>query len=81
MIEAVLGVQATFDGLRVRRDLPEGWDGFEITRHYRGSEYRINVHRASAGEQPGIIVDGKAHDGDVLPISEAGSTVQVEVKV
>jgi cellobiose phosphorylase len=74
-------VQATLDGLRVSRELPEGWDGFELMRRYRGAEYHISVRRAAGGERAGLTVDGKPHGGDVLPILPAGSTARVEVRV
>ncbi|NSW77904.1 MAG: glycosyl transferase family 36 [Chthonomonadetes bacterium] len=81
LVEGVLGVEATLQGLRVKAELPEGWDSFQLQRRFRGAVYQITVRRAKAGESPGCLVDGQAWEGDVLPIFEAGTTHQVEIRL
>ena len=39
----ILGVRPELDGLRIDPCLPEGWEGFQVTRRFRGMELTINV--------------------------------------
>ena len=39
----ILGVQPDFDGLKIDPSIPSEWDGFNITRQYRGNTYNITV--------------------------------------
>jgi len=78
LIEAVLGVSATPDGLRVDAALPEGWDEYTVRRIYRGATYIIHVRR---GEPRGWAVDGQPWAGPILPVAPAGAAVSVEITV
>jgi cellobiose phosphorylase len=81
MVDGVLGIEATLDGLRVAGDLPADWPGCTVTRLYRGARYQITLRRAAAGETPGRTVDGAPWDGEVLPIAPAGSAARVEIRL
>lgn len=39
----ILGVRAELSGLRIDPCLPEGWDGYQVTRQFRGMDLTINV--------------------------------------
>jgi len=39
----ILGVRAELSGPRVDPCLPEGWNGFQVTRRFRGMNLTINV--------------------------------------
>jgi cellobiose phosphorylase len=69
----ILGIRPEHDGLRVDPCLPSGWDGFEAIRRFRGAVYRIAVARGDGG----LVVDGRAIDGNVVPVAPAGATVEV----
>jgi cellobiose phosphorylase len=69
----ILGIRPEHDGLRVDPCLPSGWDGFRMVRRFRGAEYRIAVGRGDGG----LVVDGRAIDGNVVPLAPAGATVEV----
>ncbi len=81
LVEGVLGVEATLDGLRVRAALPEGWDGYRIKRQYRGATYDIRVRRAAPGESIGCMIDGQPWRGETLPILAAKTEHIVEISV
>lgn len=81
LVEGVLGVEATLGGLKVRGDLPEGWDGFRIVRQFRGAAYEITVRRSANGEAPGVQVDGAPWSQEVLPDPEGRATVRVVITV
>ena len=48
----MLGVRPEFDRLTVDPCIPAEWDGFEVTRRWRGAEYKIRV------ENPGHVEKG-----------------------
>ena len=76
----ILGVQPDYDGLRVSPAIPAAWDGFEVTRNFRGATYVISVKNPKH-LQTGVKrlrVDGKVIEGDVIPVAAAGKTVRVE---
>jgi cellobiose phosphorylase len=73
LIEGVLGVEATKDGLRVQAALLAGWDGYRIKRRFRRVTYDIQVQRAFAGEAIGCTIDGQAWQAETLPILEPGT--------
>lgn len=39
----ILGIRPAFDGLEIDPCIPHDWDGFTVTRRYRGAQYRITV--------------------------------------
>jgi N,N'-diacetylchitobiose phosphorylase len=49
----ILGVRLTFGGLIVDPCIPHDWDGFQVTRRWRGATYRITV-RNPGGVQKGV---------------------------
>lgn len=77
----ILGIQPTYDGLKVNPCIPAAWDGFKVTRRYRGAVYAITVtnpdHRSRGIRS--VQVDGQPLPGDVLPVFGDGKTHPVEV--
>lgn len=76
----ILGVRAGYAGLEVDPCIPKAWDGFSMKRRFRGAEYEIvvtNPEHVSKGVQK-LVVDGKAIDGNVVPVFDGG-THRVEV--
>jgi cellobiose phosphorylase len=74
----ILGIRAEYAGLRVDPCIPAGWSGFTATRLFRGATYRISVRRAA---QPSLVVDGRAVEGNLVPLAPAGASVVVDVNV
>jgi cellobiose phosphorylase len=76
----ILGIRPTFDGLQLAPAVPSDWRGFEATRLFRGVTYRISVERVGSGNAVALSVDGRAIEGDVVPLPPEGqSTVAVKV--
>jgi len=75
----ICGVRTGFKGLTVDPCIPAAWDGFELTRVWRGTTYRITVKNpdhVSRGVKS-ITVDGKALDAAaveacLVPFFESG---------
>ena len=76
----ILGIRPTFDGLQIAPAVPNDWPGFESTRIFRGVTYRISVERVGSGNAVALSVDGRAIEGNVVPLPPEGqSTVVVKV--
>jgi cellobiose phosphorylase len=66
----ILGIRPTFDRLMVDPCIPRAWDGFRVTREFRGAVYQIavaNPDHVCMGVRS-VQVDGKAIEGNVIPI-------------
>ena len=77
----ILGVQPQFDGLKIDPCIPAEWDGFTVTRKFRGDTYEITV-RNPDGVMKGVksvTLDGQTLDGNVLPVAGDAKTHQVVV--
>ena len=77
----ILGVQPDYDGLRIDPCIPKGWDGFKITRKFRGATYAIEV------SNPGHIskgvketwVNGAKISSNLIPLLEKGKKHSVKI--
>lgn len=77
----ILGIRPQHDGLLIDPCIPESWDGFTVTRRFRGATYRITVENpdgVSKGVES-ITVDGREIHGRIVPVAAPGSAVNVEV--
>ena len=79
----ILGIKPEFDGLMVDPSIPKEWDGYTITRQYRGDTYQITVKNpkhVSSGVAK-VIVDDKEISGNILPVYGDGKLHLVEVEL
>ena len=77
----ILGVRPDYDGLMIDPCIPSSWDGFDITRKFRGATYQIKVtnpNKVQKGVKK-LVVDGKEVAGNIIPIMPKGKTYKVEV--
>ncbi len=75
-----LGIRPDFDGLRIDPCIPADWDGFTVTRRFRGATYHITVrnpHHCRRGICE-LRIDGRSVPGNSIPVAPSGTTVQVE---
>ena len=77
----ILGVMPDYDGLKIDPSIPATWDGFSITRKFRGATYNITVSNPSHVSKgiKSVTVDGVAIEGNILPVFEVDTTHVVEV--
>lgn len=64
----ILGIRPAFDGLQIAPVMPRDWSGFTATRMYRGVKYYIDVKRTGEGNCVALTVDGKAVEGNIVPL-------------
>ena len=75
----MLGIRPGMDALEIDPCIPKGWDGFTLTRQWRGARYDIAV------ENPEHVSKGVCQmflDGalvEKIPVQEAGSTHKVRI--
>jgi len=77
----ILGIQPEYDGLIIDPCVPESWEGFRITRNFRGAVYHIEVKNPDhvCKGVISISLNGKAFDERIIPTFSAGSENQVEI--
>jgi cellobiose phosphorylase len=79
----ILGIRPDFDGITVDPCIPAAWNGFEITRKFRGATYNIRVinkNHVSKGVSR-VTIDGNIQDSNLLPIFETGTNHSVVVEM
>ncbi len=79
----LLGVRPEVGGLRVDPCLPTAWDGFEMTRAFRGRTVRVRVHNPEHVSR-GVVsmeVDGVPVDGNLAPNGLLGDGSVVDVRL
>lgn len=77
----ILGVRPQEDGLLVDPSIPAEWDGFKVTRRFRGAVYEIEVENpqhVSRGIRT-VTVDGSPHTSALLPVYSDGKTHAVKI--
>jgi cellobiose phosphorylase len=77
----ILGLRPEIDGLRIDPCIPSTWDGFSVTRRFRGQIFRITVHNPNKVNK-GVVkmtIDGKAVPGSLIPPGIPGIKHDVEV--
>ncbi len=79
----ILGVIPDYDGLKIDPSIPKTWDRYTITRKFRNDTYNITVtnpDHVSKGVKS-VVCDGKAINGNVLPVFNDGAVHQVTVQL
>lgn len=81
--QAILGIQADFNGLKVDPCIPSTWEGFKITRVFRGDTYVIEINNPNHVEKgvKSITVDGLPIQGNVISPAGDGRVHQVVVEL
>jgi cellobiose phosphorylase len=67
IVQWILGVRTTFDGLEIAPVIPKSWPGFTASRIFRGVVYEISVARKGSGNQIALTVDGVPIEGNIVP--------------
>jgi cellobiose phosphorylase len=80
IVDWILGIRATSEGLLIDPCIPKEWDKFSITRKYRGTVYNIKVFNEEhvSSEIKCLKVDGEETKNNLLSITNKAS-VDVEI--
>ena len=66
----ILGIKPDYNGLLIDPCIPKEWDGFTVTRSFRGCNYKIiikNPKKVNCGIKE-IAIDGKITESNLIPI-------------
>jgi cellobiose phosphorylase len=77
----ILGIRPALEGMTIDPCIPTKWDGFKVSRKFRGYTLNIEVknpNHISKGIKE-ITVDGKPIEGNLIPVLEKGKVYDVQV--
>jgi cellobionic acid phosphorylase len=74
----LLGIRPELDGLRIDPQLPSHWDSVAVRRSCRGAVYEFRI--GAGGGEVGVVLDGRAVAGAVLPAPVEGTRHEVVVR-
>jgi cellobiose phosphorylase len=77
----ILGIRTDFNGLLINPVIPNAWDGYTVTRKFRGATYRIEVtnpDHVSTGIRK-LTLNGEKLEGNLVPICSSESVNHVQV--
>lgn len=77
----ILGIRPSYDGIEISPCIPKEWDGFKVSRKFRGADYEIEVKNPSHVNRgiARLTLNGVAVEGTSIPVQPAGSVNVVEV--
>ncbi|MCY4744496.1 NdvB protein [Pelomonas sp. UHG3] len=78
LIEGLCGLRGCAEGLRVRPQLPSGWDRLDATREFRGARFELQVRRTG---RACVRLDGQPLPGAVVRGIEPGRCYRLEVEL
>ncbi|WP_310603374.1 GH36-type glycosyl hydrolase domain-containing protein [Anaerosporobacter sp.] len=76
LIEELLGVKATVDGIKIQPCLPHDWKKVACEKRYRDAIYQITIIR---GNENKLCVDGIPYENELLPY-EQDKTYKIEME-
>ncbi|WP_438448725.1 GH36-type glycosyl hydrolase domain-containing protein [Gorillibacterium sp. sgz5001074] len=79
--QAILGIKPDLYGLRVDPCIPKEWDGYKVTREFRGATYEIEIRNPDHVSHgvASLTVDGVLVQGSLIPVKTDGGVHQVTV--
>lgn len=80
-VEGILGMRPDFNGLRITPSIPADWKEFEIQKLFRDKWLNITVKNPNGKESgvTGMVVNGKAIQGDYLAADMLSEVNEIEV--
>ncbi len=79
--DVILGLQPTYQGLKLDPHLPAAWPRVRIRREFRGTIYEVEIEQSAKFETPRrLLVNGEVCDDEVLP-QRPGAVVHVRLQV
>ncbi len=79
--EGIMGLQRSYQGLRIAPSFPSDWDEAYVKRDFRGATYQIHIVNPNHLEngEPHICMDGSQITGNILPDMRDGKVHEVLV--
>ena len=83
MSQYILGIRADYDGLIVDPAIPAAWDGFTVTRRFRGAEVEIRVtnpRHVNRGVRT-MVVNGRMVEDNLIRVHLLAQKTIVDVEL
>ncbi len=77
----ILGIRPDYDGLLVDPCIPSDWNEYEVTRRFRGAEYKVKISNPLHKEKgvKSMRLNGKELEGNLIPVQPEGGVNEVEI--
>ncbi len=77
----ILGIRPDYDGLLVDPCIPSDWNEYEVTRRFRGAEYKVKISNPLHKEKgvKSMRLNGKELEGNQIPVQPEGGVNEVEI--
>jgi Cellobiose phosphorylase len=77
----ILGIRPEIEGLRIDPCIPSAWDGFSVTRRFRGQTWHITIHNPDhvCKGVKRVVADGKEMAENLVPFHPGVAGREVEV--
>jgi cellobiose phosphorylase len=81
LLQHMLGIRSEFGGLRIDPKIPAEWPECQVERQFRGATYHITIRNPSglSDGRAALTLDGRAVEGNLLPIDASGGSHEVVV--
>jgi len=79
----ILGIQPTYEGLKIDPCIPSDWKEFEVTRKWRSATYHISIKNPKQIEKgiKSIRLNGRVLSNNIIPIQKIGSINEILVEM
>jgi cellobiose phosphorylase len=79
----ILGIRPTYDGLIIDPVIPADWEGFSVTREFRGRQLRIKIDNSihTGHGVKSIMVNGNRIEGNLITVDQLSSDNSVLVRL
>jgi len=75
----IIGVMPVHEGLQINPCIPAKWDGFKVSRKFRGITYSITINNPDHVSKGVVkmVVNGDEIVGNIIPLQDKDSVVEV----
>ncbi len=80
-VEGICGMRPDADGLTIAPSIPSEWDGFKISKTFRGKKLNISVDNSSHAESgvKSITLNGELLEGNYVPADKLAEINEIKV--
>jgi len=80
-VEGICGMRPDADGLTIAPSIPSEWDGFKISKTFRGKKLNISVDNSAHAESgvKSVTLNGKLLEGNYVPADKLSDVNEIKV--
>ncbi len=80
-VEGICGMRPDADGLTIAPSIPSEWDGFKISKTFRGKKLNISVDNSAHAESgvKSITLNGELLEGNYVPANKLAEINEIKV--